>query len=233
MSMAHTHEIGRHRVELVCPEGIGPATPYSLLLAENIPDLQGLTVVDVGTGSGIQAIVALLQGAARAYVLDVDAAAIAATLANAARNGVAAGIAPLVAGGPMLPLPPGVLVDMIICNPAQLPMPEADRAGSAFFYAGRDGRQMIDALIRAAPERLAPGGRLLMTHGSMADLPASLALLHALGLEPRIVAQRSLEFRPFINRAHLDELGGVGRGLYELQDGRPFETVRVVEATRR
>ena len=110
MSMAYTHEIGRHRVELSLPEGIGPATPYSLLLAENIPDLHGLTVVDVGTGSGIQAIVALLQGAARAYVLDVDAAAIAATLANAARNGVAAGIAPLVAGGPMLPLPPGVLV---------------------------------------------------------------------------------------------------------------------------
>ena len=92
---------------------------------------------------------------------------------------------------------------------------------------------MIDALIRAAPERLAPGGRLLMTHGSMADLPASLARLRSLRLEPRIVAQRSLAFRPFINRAHLDELGGVGRGLYELRDGRPFETVRVVDVRRR
>ena len=84
---------------------------------------------------------ALLQGAARAYALDVDTAAIAATLANAARNGVAAGIAPLVAGGPMLPLPPGVLVDIDRLQPGRLPMSEAGRAGSAFFYAGRDGRR--------------------------------------------------------------------------------------------
>ena len=120
MDKAHNHEIGRRRVVLVCPDGIGPATPYSLLLAETIPDLHGLTVVDVGTGSGIQAIVALLQGASLAYVLDVDATAVATAIANAARNGVAEGIAPLVAGGPMLPLPPGVLVDMIICNPGAI-----------------------------------------------------------------------------------------------------------------
>ena len=39
MSSVQTYEIGRHRVELAWPEGVGPATPYSLLLADSIPEL--------------------------------------------------------------------------------------------------------------------------------------------------------------------------------------------------
>ena len=72
-------------------------------------------------------------------------------------------------------------------------MSEVERATSAFFYAGPDERMMIDALIRAAPARLKPGGR------SMTNLPANLALMRQLGLEPRIVAKRTLEILPFIN----------------------------------
>ena len=232
MENIQVYAVGRHKVAIACPEGIGPPTPYSLFLAEHIPALPGQTVVDLGTGSGFLAIVMRLQGAARVYLLDTNAAAIAVALANAARNGVEEGLVALQTGPSMLPLPDAERVDLVLSNPAQLPLPEPDRADSPF-YAGGDGRRMIEGLIRAAPARLKPTGRLLMTHNSLADLPATLQLMTDCGLRPRIVAERTLEFRPFIDRSWLDQLGGTARGLYTVRDGKAWETLYIVEAQPR
>jgi release factor glutamine methyltransferase len=222
-----TYRIGEGRVELVFRDGVGPASPYSLLLAENIPDLTGQTVVDLGTGSGLLAIVARLRGAKRVYLLDTYDKAIVLAMENAARNNVEEGLVSLPTGGAMLPLPERV--DVVLSNPAQLPLPEQDRANSPF-YAGPDGRSMIDALIRETPGKLLPSGRLLMTHNSMPNLQKSLRLLQSVGLEPKIIAERSLAFRPFINRAWLDTLGGEAEGLYSVRDGIAYESLCVLEA---
>jgi ribosomal protein L11 methyltransferase len=48
----------------------------------------GTTVLDVGCGSGVLAIAALLLGASRARAVDIDPEAVRATAENAARNGV-------------------------------------------------------------------------------------------------------------------------------------------------
>ncbi|MFO1035754.1 MAG: methyltransferase [Geminicoccaceae bacterium] len=229
MADEQAFRVGRHDVTLVLRDGVGPPTPYSLLLAEHIPQLEGGTAVDLGSGSGFLAIVARLQGAASVYLLDTNAQAVALSLENAERNGVREGMVPLATGAAMLPLPDGERVDLIISNPAQLPLPERDREDSPF-YAGPDGRSMIEGLLREAPDRLAPGGRLVMTHNSLTDFPRSLKMMQSAGLEPRVLAERKLAFRPFIDRAWIDHLGGVQHGLYELRDGVPTETLYVVEA---
>ncbi len=51
--------------------------------------LQDLTLLDYGCGSGILAIAALKLGCARAVAMDIDRQAVTATRANAAANGVA------------------------------------------------------------------------------------------------------------------------------------------------
>ena len=53
----------------------------------------GLTVLDVGTGSGVLSVAAAKLGASRIVAIDVEADSLAATLENAERNGVAAVIA--------------------------------------------------------------------------------------------------------------------------------------------
>ncbi len=166
------------------------------------------------------------------YVLDINTEAIAIAMENAARNGVQKGFVPGLTGSTMLPLPDGVAVDHIICNPAQLPMRKSEKADDPF-YAGADGRQMIEGLIRETPTWLSRTGRLLMTHNSLTDVPASIQLMESVGLEPRVLAERLLEFRPFIVREWLDELGGTKRGLYTVRDGRAYETLYVVEARTR
>jgi ribosomal protein L11 methyltransferase len=58
-------------------------------LADHAQELDGRSVLDVGTGSGILALVALLLGAARARAIDVDADAVRVANENAERNGLA------------------------------------------------------------------------------------------------------------------------------------------------
>lgn len=58
-------------------------------LARNAAALSGSLVIDVGTGSGILALVALSLGASRAIAVDVDRDAVEVTKENAARNGLA------------------------------------------------------------------------------------------------------------------------------------------------
>lgn len=212
-------------------DGIAPATAYSQLLAENIPLLTGQTVVDLGTGSGFLAIVARLQGATKVYLLDTYDKAIGLAMENAERNGVREGLIHLPIGKDMVPLPPGERVDLILSNPAQLPLPQAEQENSPF-YAGPEGRSMIDPLIREASEKLLPSGRLLMTQNSLANLQKSLALLASLGFDARIVAEQEIAFRPFIDRKWLDTLGGSNAGLYHVRDGVAYERLCIIEGLK-
>ncbi|MBV6457019.1 MAG: Ribosomal protein L11 methyltransferase [Fimbriimonadaceae bacterium] len=68
--------------------GDHPTTRMCLELLER-QDLQGAMVADIGCGSGILSIAALLVGAARAVAVDVDPIAVEASIENAARNQVA------------------------------------------------------------------------------------------------------------------------------------------------
>jgi methylase of polypeptide subunit release factors len=174
------YQIDRHRVAIACRGTVLPPTPYSLCLAEHIPEMPGHTVVDVGTGSGILGIDARWQGAARVYVRDINPEAIAVAMENATRNAVQEGCTPVPTGRTMLPLPAGTSIDVVLCNPAQLPLPESAKADDPC-YAGQDGRQMIEGVIRETPPWLSPAGRLLMTHNSLTDYQQARPIQEAVG----------------------------------------------------
>ena len=229
MDTVHEYRVGRHQLKIACRGEVGPPTPYTFFLADQIPAMSGQTVVDVGTGSGFLAIVAMLQGASKVHILDINLEAITVAFENAERNGVRDGLVHLPMGDTMIPLPAETFVDLVLSNPAQLPLPEPAEPNSPY-YAGKDGRRMIEEVIRDAAKCLAHSGKLLMTHNSMCDLPASLELMKSVGLMPRILAEHSLELRAIFNRPWLDELGGTARGIYAVRDGRAYETLYIVEA---
>lgn len=62
------------------------------ILDESAAALKGRELLDVGTGSGILALVALVYGASRAVAIDIDPDVVGVVTENAARNGLGARI---------------------------------------------------------------------------------------------------------------------------------------------
>lgn len=97
----------------------------------------GERVLDVGCGSGVLSIAACLLGAARSEAIDVDPAAVAATAANAAANGVA---------------------DRLIVSAT----PVEELVGAYDVVVANIGGGVLSGLRTALVERVAPGGVLVL-----------------------------------------------------------------------
>lgn len=136
----------------------------SLLLAGLIDGVVGLRVLDVGTGSGVLALVAASQGAL-AVGTDVNPLALACAGSNARRNRLHERVA-WCAMDLLNGLAPGSF-DLVVANPPFLPTPRDVR-----LFTSSDGRPsglaVIGPLLRHVRSALRPGGRLLLTAVSLA-----------------------------------------------------------------
>ena len=112
------------------------------------PRVQGARVLDVGTGSGILALVALALGAERVRATDIDPDAVEVALENAARNGMS---------------------ERLQADTASL-----DQVAGAFplVIANIEARVLIP-MAPALCDHLAPGG-LLMLSGILAEQQAEV-----------------------------------------------------------
>jgi len=110
------------------------------LVAEALAErsLDGVSVLDVGCGSGILAIVALTLGASRARAIDVDPDAVAVTRENADRNGMG---------------------ERIEADET----PVGDLSGSYPVVVANIESKTLVNLASALIERLAPGGLLVLS----------------------------------------------------------------------
>src|ERR671915_1821322 len=153
------------------------------------PQLRGGAVLDVCTGSGALAVAAALGGPRAVPAVDVSRRAVLTARLNARLNGVRVEAL----RGDLLAAVPGRRFDVIVSNPPYLPSDDAAlpaRGRARHTEAGSTGRILLDRLIDAAPEHLAPEGVLLVTHSSVNGERATLDRMRAAGLEPA-VAERS------------------------------------------
>ena len=149
------------------------AWPGGQALARYVLDTPSLvasrTVLDLGSGSGLVAVAAVLAGAADVLASEVDAFGRTAIAVNAALNGVG----PLRVVGDLLGAPPPS-VDVVlagdVCYDREmtervLPFLDAARAGGAEVLVGDPGRPYlpVDRLVPvtrlAVPETEGPGTR--------------------------------------------------------------------------
>lgn len=175
-------------LELVVPPGVFAPTPTSDLLGRAVIDecTGADRVLDVGTGSGVNAILAARAGA-DVLGVDVNPASVAAAERNAERNGVAARFAV----SDVFERVDGAFDLMVIDPPFRwfAPRDLAERAITDEGYAAT--ARFFDGV----PERLRPGGRVLMFFGTSGDQEHILGLAEGVGLRAEVVATRRLARR--------------------------------------
>lgn len=192
-------------ISLWVPDGVMTPSPYSTFMAREMPKMDGYVLADLGTGSGVQALAALRQGAKLVYLLDINPAAVETAHRNARLNGYGNRVVALDSGDMLEPLG-NRRVDGIICNPASLPMPKPVQPKYSPYYAGEDGRGMINRLITDSQKYLKRGGAILFVQTSLANLNETRNELWGNGYLHQILARMHLRFRDFYNRSWIDML---------------------------
>ena len=177
-------------MKLVVPGEVFPPAPMSELLGQAVLDeiRAGDRVLDMGTGSGINAILAASRVAPGSVVgVDRNPAAVACARGNAARNGVTAlttfrvsDVFDRVRGS----------FDVIVFDPPFRWFAPRDALEAAITDPGYDALSRFMGQARAF---LRPGGRILMFFGTSGDLDYLHQLADRSGLARALVAERELE----------------------------------------
>jgi SAM-dependent methyltransferase len=158
----------------VSPHTFKPST-ISVLVAEALEVEETDTVMDVGSGCGILAIIAAKLGARHVHATDIAADAVEVGEANAARHGVGDRIT-FYSGSLFDPLPSDLEADVIIGDVSGIPDEIARESGwfPSGVGGGPTGSELPIRMLQAARERLRRGGRLLLPTGSIQDEPSIL-----------------------------------------------------------
>ena len=168
---------------LVIPAEVHPINPVSHLLGEAVlaEAHPGERVLDMGTGSGVNGILAATKGA-RVVAVDVNPYALDAARANADRNGVADRVD--VRESDVFAGVDGVF-DLIVFDPPFR------------WFTPRDVRELAstDTNYRAMTEffaqaghHLTPAGRMLIAFGTSGDIAYLRRLIGANGFDAAVVA---------------------------------------------
>ncbi len=160
---------------------------------------QDLRCLDVGCGCGILAVQLALNGAEHVHAIDIDRDAVANTLANAFRNGVADRVTGEAVN--FYHWAPSESFDLVVASLYQMPVdPYAEPTG----HRPLDywGRGLIDHFIRLLPRVLTPNGVAYLMQLSIIGQAQTDALLAENGLVARVA---DYNFFPF-GEAFLENL---------------------------
>lgn len=204
----------------------------TLLLARHLDVRDGETVLELGAGVGIAAILAARRGA-RVIATDIVPASASCTLANAHLNGVAGRVEARI--GDLFAPVEGLRFDLIATNPPQMPTPpgrDHDDPRARADNGGPDGWVLLDRILAEAPAHLVPGGRLTFTLFSFLGVQRAVAALEGHGLAGRVVAREPQPF-PRIGFERLDYIRGLdAEGTIRIEGGRVVCDRLVLSGTR-
>jgi len=175
---------------------------------------EGKRCLDIGCGVGILAIQLALNGAKSVTAVDIQQAAIANTMTNAYRNGVASNITGVAED--LYSFTPAERFDLIVASLYQMP---TDPRGQAGGHRDVDywGRNLLDHLIAQLPAYLAPDGVAYLMQISILGARRTRRLLAQHGYKARVVDFNLYQFNPVFHR-HLDQINRVE----ELSDAYHF-----------
>lgn len=164
----------------------------SFLLAAAAADYARGDVLDMGTGSGIQGIIA--AGKAKSVLFaDISPQALACARKNAEANRATKKCkCRFVETDLFQSIPKTKKFDVILFNPPYLPTKPSEKVKGAINSAwdgGRDGRKVIDPFLEAFPAHLKTGGALLLLSCHLPGTNKTLKKLKQLGFKTQIAGR--------------------------------------------
>ncbi|WP_456443582.1 HemK2/MTQ2 family protein methyltransferase [Thermococcus sp.] len=164
----------------------------TFLLAENLTVKEGDLALDMGTGTGL---IALLMARKAQFVLGVDVNPLAIELAkeNARLNGIknvefcVSNLFERVGGK----------FDVITFNAPYLPG-EPEEPIDLALVGGETGREVLDKFIGKLPHYLKPGGTVQIVQSSITGVEETLKRLGKAGLAAKVVAKRHIFFEDIV-----------------------------------
>jgi methylase of polypeptide subunit release factors len=190
------YQLGGHKVELEISQAVFQPTLTSRLLAQLVQVPSGASVLDLGCGTGVLAIVAALKGAAHVDAVDVMVESRPLVEANARRNRVADRVA--ASSGDLFESVGAQRYDVII-NDVSGVADEVARLSPwyppSIPTGGHDGADHIVRMLSVAREHLQPGGSLYFPTGSISNIPRTLeAARTAFGEKLEMIEQVEVPF---------------------------------------
>ena len=201
MEKITTFKVKGIEIKLIKDRKIYMPSAATRLIAENLHEIDGLRVLDLGTGSGVLAILASKLGARNVVATDVSDRAIKIAKRNAEINGVEIDFRV----GDLFDPVRGELFDLIICNPPMTPSPIQLRR---FTWGGVDGRLILDRIIDEAPSYLRRNGRLILPVISLVGIGRTYQALLGRGFILKLLDYRVHPFGKTLHRLlnHLKSL---------------------------
>lgn len=157
-----------------------PLEDSYLLEKEVVRRAKGKKVLDVGTGSGIQALAAIKSEAKEVLAVDIDAESVKAVK----KNGINA-----IKSDLFSKIKKGKRFDLIIFNPPYLPEDEREDSESSLATSGgKKGDEIIVRFLKNAGKYLEKNGKILMVISSLTPLKRIEKEMKRARLEKKVVA---------------------------------------------
>ena len=171
--------------DFVVLPNVFPPRLDSVGLIQSLPDLNGKDVLDIGTGSGVIAIFAALQGAQRVIAVDINADAIRCVQSNARQYQVNEVIHPI-QSDLFTKLPPNSKFDLITAN-----LPFRNRIAPDVVAASQWDSKFKTHIrfFEQAKNYLRPNGYILMPNGNYPESIDLYSTIERAGFTTQIITK--------------------------------------------